>query len=569
MSQKKFNRREFMLAGMLGTGYAGFLYGATVGDSGKKKIHYLQSKARKMRFVQRPGKRPHIFLFTVDMISPDTYLPSRAVSRFVNLPNIRSIADSGTRFDNALTTIPLCGPARAALFTGTYPPYLTNGERAPLGMKLELDSNDIIFQEYLRRSGYNTKHVGKCHVGIEKFMDAFGENDDAWNRWAPPLTDDDDYVAFLQQKGVKPPAYKKELRGLQADRKTPGNSMGGWIQQTDGSPFPKDAHYSVYLAEKALAKIKAAMIQAPKSPVYLQLDFFDPHQPFSVPAGFEDREAELRKHVQLPKSYRQLLKNNFKPLPGEGNIYEVYRQYWGAYDPDLVKDYIVAHILQMEVVDYAIGKLLRGIKTLELWDESVVIFTADHGEMNGRRGMFDKGVYFQPDVFRVPMMIKLPRNSNQIVREVKEPVSSLDISQTILDCARLQVKAHSDGETLLPVMRGDRKRTSYTHIFQTGWHVGVNYGIGINYYQDEQHHWFLGYNISTGQDELYNMAEDDGNNLSVDPAYLDVRSKMLLRMGEVLQSDRRWLGYWSTFRLHKARFLPSAGGDMQMFKPKE
>ncbi|UCE04932.1 MAG: sulfatase-like hydrolase/transferase, partial [bacterium] len=296
----KFNRREFILTGLLGTGYAGTLLGAvTSDDTDKKRQHYLKAKSRKIRFTQQPGKRPHIFLITVDMISPDNYLPSRDLAGHVNLPNIKSLADNGIRFDNALTTSPLCGPARAALFTGTYPPYLTNGERAPLGMKLELDKEDIIFQEYLRRSGYNTKHVGKCHVGIEKFMDAFGENDDAWNRWAPPLTDDDDYVAFLHRKGVKPPKYTKELRGMQIDRKTPGNSLGGWIQQTNGSPFPKDAHYSVYLAEKALAKVKAAQMQTPNSPVYLQLNFFDPHQPFSIPAGFKEREVELRRHIKL------------------------------------------------------------------------------------------------------------------------------------------------------------------------------------------------------------------------------------------------------------------------------
>ncbi|UCE08148.1 MAG: sulfatase, partial [bacterium] len=196
-------------------------------------------------------------------------------------------------------------------------------------------------------------------------------------------------------------------------------------------------------------------------------------------------------------------------------------------------------------------------------------FTADHGEMNGRRGMFDKGVYFQPDIFRVPLMVKLPQHMQQPVKEVIPPVSSLDISQTILDCARLKVDTYSDGESLLPLMTGEQKRTPYTHIFQTGWHVGVNYGIGINYFQDEQHHWFLGYNISTGQDELYNMALDDSENLSIDPTYQDIRRKMLQKMGEVLQADRRWLGYWSTFRLHKAEFLPKANGDMQMFKPKE
>jgi len=553
------NRRDFMLMSLVAAASAG----------GSEQRDYLKKKSRNGVFGRLPGRRPHIVLISVDMISPDCYLPSRPLSQKVQLPNIRSIAGEGTRFDNCLTTAPLCGPARAAIFTGTYPPYLTNGERAPRGMQLELNPDNVIFQEYLRAGGYNTKHVGKCHVGIEKFMDAFGENDDAWNRWAPPLTDDDDYVAYIEGLGVKPQVYEKELRGMQFDRKTPGNSLGGWIRQANGKPFPLEAHYSMYMARKALNKVDAALIQGPDTPFYLQLDFFDPHQPFSVPAGFEERAAELRKHVRLPESYRRMQQVDFGSLPGEPSIYQVYRRYWGAYDPELVKDYIVAHLLQMEVVDHAVGMLLEGLRERNLWDESVIIFTADHGEMNGRRALFDKGVYFQPDIFRVPLSIKLASWMDQKRSVVDEPVSVLDISRTILDCARLQVDQHFDGESLLEVLRGMGGRSELQAIFQTGWHVGVNYGCGTHWYQDAEHHWFYGYNITTGEDELYDMAADDGPNLIAEPKYAEVRRHMIRRLAVLLEADRRWLGYWCTFRLHKAEDLPRLSGDMQMIKPRE
>lgn len=555
---KKLGRREFMLASL-----------ATVSAGRAEPLDYLEKKAYRKEFRRLLGRRPHIILISVDMISPDCYLPSRPLSKVVQLPNIRSIAREGTRFDNCLTTAPLCGPARAAIFTGTYPPYLTNGERAPRGMQLELNPEDVIFQEYLRAGGYNTKHVGKCHVGIEKFMDAFGENDDAWNRWAPPLTDDDDYVAYLNELGVEPQVYEKELRGMQFDRKTPSNSLGGWIRQANGKPFPLKAHYSMYLAHKALNKVDAALTQRPNDPFYLQLDFFDPHQPFSVPAGFEERAAEIRKHVKLPKSYRQVQQIDFGALPNEPPIYQVYRRYWGAYDPELVRDYIVAHLLQMEVVDHAVGVLLKGLRERGLWDDSVIIFTADHGEMNGRRALFDKGVYFQPDIFRVPLSVKLASWMDQRRSAVKYPVSVLDISRTILDCARLKVERYFDGKSLLNVLRGAGKRDELQAIFQTGWHVGVNYGCGTHWYQDAEHHWFYGYNISTGEDELYNMAVDDGLNLILQPKYAEVHKHMIYQLATLLEADRRWLGYWCTFRLHKAEDLPQTTGDMQMFKPKE
>ncbi|MBN1291453.1 MAG: sulfatase-like hydrolase/transferase [Candidatus Latescibacteria bacterium] len=503
------------------------------------------------------------------MISPDCYLPSRQISQHVNLRNIRSIGDQGTFFTNAMCTSPLCGPSRASIFTGKYPPYLTNGERAPLGMKTDLYEEDTIFQEYLRKAGYITKHTGKCHVGTLKFMDAFGENDAAWDRWAPPLLDDDDYVAFLSAKGVQPPVYKKELRGKQYDRTTPGNSLGGWIVQANGKDFPPDAHYSVYLAEKAATKLDAALKQSPDVPVYLQLDFFDPHQPFSIPSGFEQRALELKRHITLPDSYLRIRDNDFRPMKDEPAIYNVYRRYWGAYDPQLVSDYILGHFLQMEVVDYALGKLFDEIRRRGIWDDSLIIFSGDHGEINGRRGLFDKGVYFQPDIFRVPLYMKLPKDENSKTGKYDKPVSTLDICATILGNAGIRNFESLDGEDLTPVMHGDRERSTLEQIFQTGWHVGVNYGAGFQIYENSEHHWFYGYNITGGEEELYNMAEPDPVNLIDNVRYQDVRKKIVRKVGEVLSKDPRWLGYWSTFRLHNAEMLPKSGEDMQMFVPKK
>lgn len=578
MDKNVMRRREFLKSGLIGSFVAGSSAGKKDSPAGRSESAerenndavqcYLDEKGRRGPFLVRKQKRPHIFLISADMISPDCYLPSREISHHVNLKNIRSISEEGTRFDNALCTIPLCGPSRASTFTGKYPPFLTNNERAPLGMKVALEAGDIIFQEYLRKSGYNTKHVGKCHVGALKFMDAFGENDAAWDRWAPPLMEDDGYVDFLRMKGVKPHVYRKVLQGKQIDRKSPGNTYGGWIQQEDGSEFPLDAHYSMYLAEKAINKLDAALKQTPGSPVYLQLDFFDPHQPYSIPSCMEARAEELRGKIVLPQSYERVRNNDFQPLKGDPDIYQVYRQYWGAYDPELVREYIVGHFLQMEIVDIAVGKLLDEIKKRGLYDDSLIIFTGDHGDMNGRLALFDKGVYFHPDIFRVPLYCKPPAFLGQALPSYERPVSLLDIFPTILAGAGIQINEYMDGETLLPVISGLEDREKLEHLFQSGWHVGVNYGVGISIYDDPQHHWFYAYNISSGIDELYNMAENDGINLSSDQAYLAIKKKIILRLGEILKDDPRWLGYWSTFRIHKAKDLPGAGGDMQMFAPK-
>ena len=106
--------------------------------------------------------------------------------------------------------------ARHALATGRYTYITANGERAHDGHETILRPTDVIFQEYLKATGYRTKHAGKGHLGTQKFMDAFDENDNAWDRWAPPIYDDELYLARLRRLGVKQQRYRKEIRGLAA-----------------------------------------------------------------------------------------------------------------------------------------------------------------------------------------------------------------------------------------------------------------------------------------------------------------------------------------------------------------
>lgn len=536
-------------------------------NSGEKEIKFLDSKKRAGSFevIDTKKQLPNIFFITVDMISPDCYHPSRELSNHIKTPSIDKIAEAGIRFNNAFCTSPLCGPSRAAIFTGRYQPYLTNGERAPLGMQIELKKEDIIFQEYLKAIGYSMKHVGKCHVGIDKFFEAFGENQHSWDRWSPPNMEDDNYLAFLQTKGIKPFRYRKEIKGKQIDRKHDGNSLGGLIEQENGEDFPVEAHYSTYLAETAIQKIDAGLQQKPDAPIYLQLDIFDPHQPYSIPSGFEKRFQELMQVVELPESYLKWKENDFQQFENEPSIYQLYRTYWGLYEPEVLKELIVYHLLQVEVVDYALGKLLNHIKKKGLWDNSLIIFSADHGDMNGRMGLVDKGVYFQPDIFRVPLYIKPPADFELSGHEYKSPVSALDISQTILDFAEIIPPGYMDGESLKPVLSGGDRGT-LQQLFQTGWHVGVNYGFGYQKVIGKDH-WFYGYNITTGEEELYDLSKDNQLNLIDQPDLEYTRKEIISEVAHVLQSDRRWLGYWSTFRLHNAKYLDVAENDMQMTIP--
>jgi arylsulfatase A-like enzyme len=510
------------------------------------------------------GKSTNLFVISADMVSPDLYHPDRPLSKHARLPNIRSLMANGTFFSNAFCTVPLCAPSRASYMTGRYSYIQGNGERAPEGLETQLRPDDIIFPEYLRASGYITRQIGKCHLGTKKFLDAFGENDQPWDRWSPPIFDDEGYLAYQRSLGVKPQKYSREIVFRMQDRHTPGNSAGGWIVQEDGRPFPFEAHYSCYLARRAVEALRSVVQveNAAKHPIYLQLDIFDPHQPFSIPDGYQEREKELRNQIALPGSYNAVRQRDFKKADDEPEILDIYRKYWGIYDSQALLDYRVAYILQMEIVDRAIGIFLDELRRLALYDSSLIAFISDHGEMNGRRAMVDKGVYLYPDVLRVPFILK-PADPGH-AQVIHKSVSLMDLSQTMLEAAGVQPEAKFDGISLMPVLRSE-PLSDRNLLFFGGWHVGVNFACGIEHRMPDGRHYLYAYNASSPNDELYDMQAVDAENLIDRPEYANVRDEMIRRLGAELERDPRWIGYWAEFRVARYNLLPKTAGDMQLF----
>ena len=546
------NRRSF-----LGLGLAG-------APALASEQRYLNRKTGANPFRLRDvGKRPHVFLISLDMVSPDHYHPSRTMHRHMELPAIRSLMADSVTFHNAFCTAPLCAPARAALATGRYTYITANGERAHDGHETTLRPNDVIFQEYLKASGYKTKHAGKGHLGTQKFIDAFDENVAAWDRWAPPLQDDEAYHDHLRRLKVKPQRYRREILALQQDRQTKYASLGGWIEQSDGKPFPMEAQYTHFLVEQAINKLDSALHEG--GPVYLQLDIFDPHQPFTIPAGFEARERALRKVVGLPRSYQKVRETDWRPWADQPKIYDFYRKVWGLYRPETVEDYRVANALQMEVIDKALERFLRALKQRGLYEDSMIIFTADHGEMNGRQALVDKGVYLHPDVLRVPLAIKMPGVKP---RAVESPVSHLDIAPTLLEVAGVETPARLDGRSLLPLLRGETEGGDRELLFECGWHVGVNFACGFQRWSPSGAHHLYVYNLSSTIDELYDLRSDDPDNLAAKAEHGAVRREMIERLANFLQRDARWIGYWHSFRIDRFHELPRrAEADAQMVRP--
>jgi arylsulfatase A-like enzyme len=506
---------------------------------------------------------PDIFYITVDMIPREAWHLDSPMREHLRTPNLDRLMGDGATFTHACSNSPLCGPSRAGTMTGRYSYLLVNEERAHDGMAVLLRHDDAIYPEYLRDTGWLTSHAGKCHVGAHKFIDAFGESDAPWDRWAPPLTDDDGYLRYLRELGVEPPAWPEPVCGTRpgGDR---GNSYGGWITQEDGSEFPEEATYSQYLAWLAGQQLESDLYRRGDSnaPIYLQLDFFAPHQPFLVPECYRERARELAEHVELPESYHRAVGGAVDDLP---RVYEFYRKNWGLDDPESARQYMLMNFLQIEALDAALGRFLAELDRQGLYDDAMIIFAADHGEMNCELALVDKGVYGHPKTAQVPLVVKLPDGEAAGTRH-DELVTLLDIAPTVLSLAGVEPADRLDGESLLPLIRGERAEREQPFIFEAGWHVAPNPAVAY-FAEVEGHYMMYTYNLTSDHDELYDLDARPPLNVARDAGMQQIRHEMIRRLGAFLEADPRWACYWHTFRLDHYELLDLSGGDFQMFRP--
>jgi arylsulfatase A-like enzyme len=525
---------------------------------------YLDGKTGRGPFYRDEAKsKPNILLISVDMVPQEFLLKDRAAIP-VHTPNLDALRREGVFFRNSFSTAPLCSPSRASYLTGRYSYITANAERGHDGHAVHIRDQDILFPEYLKAAGYYTRHSGKCHVGGRKFLELFGENDAPWDRWSPPWYDDEQYRSFLRAHDLELFEFERMLYGRSSTPGQRGNFYGGWIAGQNGRPFPKEATYPAFLVDRALSFLET------NRPLYLQLDFFAPHQPFAIPGGMERREAEIREQMTLPDSYRDLAENDFRSAEGEPRVYRLYRKNWGLEEEQTLLDYRVANQLQFELIDELLGRLFAELRERGLYDSTWIAFLADHGEMNGELALIDKGAYLHPRVLRAPLMIKPPKGVSipRQGREIDEACSLLDLAPTILEICGIETPERLDGRSLLETAAGKKRPEEKPLIFEVWHHVVPNPCVGTIFPASDGHLYSYVYNAADDRDELYRLGgthEQDGANCISDPAMEKIRIEGVRTLTSRMEADPRWFVYAQYLRLEYAELLPSGSGDRQLF----
>ena len=363
-----------------------------------------------------PDDRPNILLITTDQHRGDCLGIEN--HPMLQTPNLDWLGASGVRFSRAYSACPVCVPARRTLLTGRKPVnhgLLMNGS-APLPWPT--------LPGVLAQAGYQTHLVAKAHFGQPP--EELGFQSVCWAD-SPRAGTDNDYQRFLRENGVDWPRAS-DAHGI------PSNGFPVRSFHLD-----ERFHFSNWCADNAIDFLRN---RDADRPFFLMVNFIHPHQPLTPPAFYYERYMAM----DLPEPYVGDWARVFDG-PVRGLPPECWRL---CLDPPVMKQVRAAYYGSINHVD---DQVARFLSRHVLPDNTLVVFTSDHGEMLGDHQWLRKRNPYEPSA-RVPMLFNFPeRMGVRQQRVVDRPVELMDIMPTLLDAAGAPAPDTVDGQSMIPLLR--------------------------------------------------------------------------------------------------------------------
>lgn len=362
-------------------------------------------------------------------------------------PNLDTLAAQGALFSNCYVQNPVCSPSRASLFTGK---YVANHGLYANGVPLPADQR--MFTRTLADAGYDCGMIGKQHLAPCDTWRTEPRRDDGYRvfEWAHGPNHralENDYHRWLRK--THPAIYKEIFPDTGANENTEYSN-----QARTGTPIdhvPKEAHYSHWVAERAIDFIEHP--RNDQEPFFLMANFFDPHHSFGAPQEFRDMidadaiPAPNTKPGELdekPSDHRAYSEKSYSgTAPGfqdytADHIREIRAQYWAM----------------IALIDFEAGRILAALEAAGLAEDTLVVFSSDHGEMLGNHRQLLKGPQLYDDLTRVPLIARWP---GHIVpgTDVTSLVQWIDLPATFLDASGCAPGRGVQGRSLLPLLQSN------------------------------------------------------------------------------------------------------------------
>ena len=327
----------------------------------------------------------------------------------IKTPNIDQFAKENYNFNSAYSNSPVCTPYRGILFTGKYPSQTkitNNGHELPIGEKLLAD--------YFNEAGYKTAYVGKWHLSGSPHC----------NRWVPES----------KRGGFQ------DFIGWESHHV---DHMNGLIWERPDRPVLLEGHETDGLTDIAIQRIDSLQKNCEYDPFCLFISYQAPHPPCTPLSPYQEIYSEVDLCIESNTDREAVFKNHF----------------WGAdYD---TQEFRQRYYSEISHIDAAFGNILSYVDESGLSENTIVVFTSDHGEMNGCHGLFGKGVMFEESI-KIPLMVRFPRQKG---REINTPVSTIDLFPSLLDLCNVETNNVFQGRSIKNVMFEDHTSSEDEPVF--------------------------------------------------------------------------------------------------------
>jgi iduronate 2-sulfatase len=338
-------------------------------------------------------------------------------------PNLDRLAARGVRFDRSYCTFPLCGPSRNSILTGLYPN--STGIHANSQIFRQTIPEQLSLSQAFRLSGYFAGRIGKLyHYNVPNSIGTNGHDDPG------------SWELELNPAGVDRMEHHPDIFSL-----TP-NQFGGTLSWY-ASPKSDLYHTDGLLASDAQWVLERCAKQNDR-PFFLAVGFFRPHTPYVAPKdpyfGWYP-DSEMRIVPNIAEDQADI------PPAGLGS----YKKEQDKLTDDLRRQSLQAYYASISFMDAQVGRIVDTLDQLGLSDNTIIVFTSDHGYHTGEHGLWQKMSLFE-ESSRVPMLIVAPGVAAK-GSVVKSPVSHIDLFPTLAELCGVPAPANLQGQSLVPILK--------------------------------------------------------------------------------------------------------------------
>ncbi len=415
------------------------------------------------------AKRPNILLIFTDQQRHDTI--QALGNPVIRTPQLDRFCAEGTAFTSAYSPSPVCVPARCSLMYGQYP-----ARTGCYDNQYAMPTDRPSLMDALARAGYRTHGVGKCHFTPDSGA-LRGFQSRETQEECRGLGADDDYMRFLAREGWPEMSEPHGVRGEMY-----------YVPQV--SPLPARLHPTQWVGDQTSAFITDAAGRS--EPWFLFASFVHPHPPFAPPAPWHKLyRAALMPLPQVPADAESLHLhiNRFQ------NRYKYRDQ---GIDLNLLRVMKAHYYACISFIDFQLGRLRAALEQTGQLDDTLILFTSDHGEHLGDYDCFGKRS-LHDSCARIPLLARLPGRFAAGARCVR-PASLVDIFPTVLGASRAEAaEAELDGEDLAAVAAGQSSRRAVFSQFARGEEA---------VYTAVTERWKYGYSAADDQEYLFDRRGD-------------------------------------------------------------